>query len=98
MSLMPSMQDLEADQIRALLVEGRRLKRAGHTLDEMLDQLGLDELSWYRYQVDYCALAPEQLRWLRKLEAENQRLRHSVSRLMLDKLALEEAAWTGAGA
>ena len=98
MSLMPGMQDLAADQIRALLQEGRRLKRAGHTLDKLLDQLGLDELTWYRYQVYYGALGPEQLRRLRKLEAENQRLRLSVSQLMLDKLALEEAGWNRLGA
>ena len=98
MSLMPGMQDLAADQIRALLQEGRRLKRAGHTLDELLDQLGLDELTWYRYLVDYGALGPELLRRLRKLEAVNQRLRLSVSQLMLDKLALEEAGWNRLGA
>ena len=91
MSIKP--RDLDADEIRDLLAQGRRLKRSGHTLDEMLDELGLDELTWYRYQVDYGALNHEQLRRLRKLEAENQRLRLSVSQLMLDKLALEEAAW-----
>ncbi len=94
MNLMPSMQDLEADNIPALLAQGRRLNRAGYTLDEMLDQLGLDELTWYRYQVEYGALAPEQSRQLRKLQVENQRLRLAVSQLMLDKLALEEATWT----
>ena len=98
MTLMPGMQDLEADTIHALLAQGRRLKRAGCPLDEVLDQLGLEEMTWYRYQVDYGALTPEQLRRLRKLEAENQRLRLSVSRLMLDKLALEEATWSHAGA
>ena len=96
MNLMPSMQVLEADNIPALLAQGRRLKRAGYTLDEMLDHLGLDELTWYRYQAEYGALAPEQSRQLRKLEIENQRLRLTVSQLMLDKLALEEAAWTAA--
>ena len=95
---MSGMQDFEdqerdADQIRDLLAQGRRLKRAGHTLDETLELLSLDELTWYRYQAEYGALAHEQLRRLRKLEAENQRLRLSVSQLMLDKLALEEAAW-----
>jgi hypothetical protein len=93
MSLMPNMPDLHADTIGALLARGRRLKRAGFMLDEMLDLLGLDEVTWYRYQADYGALAPEQLRELRKLEAENQRLRLAVSQLMLDKLVLEEAAW-----
>jgi len=94
MSMMPGMQDLEADKIGSLLAEGLRLKRGGHTLDEVLDQLGLDELTWYRYQVDYGFLGPEQLRRLCKLEAENRRLRIAVSELMLDKLALEEAAWS----
>lgn len=96
MNLMPSMPVLEADNIPALLAQGRRLIRAGYTLDEILDQLGLDELTWYRYQVEYGALAPEQSRQLRKLEIENQRLRLTVSQLMLDKLTLEEAAWTSA--
>jgi putative transposase len=94
---MTGMQDHDADEIRDLLARGRRLRRAGHTLDEVLDELGLDELTWYRYQAEYGALAHEQLRRLRKLEAENQRLRLSVSRLMLDKLALEEAAWLASG-
>ncbi len=94
MSMMPGMQDMEADHIRSLLAQGRRLKKAGYTADELLDQLGLDELTWYRYQVGYGALGPEQMRRLRKLEAENQRLRLTVSKLMLDKLALEEAAWS----
>ncbi len=98
MTLMPSMQDLEADNIPALLAHGRRLKRAGYTLDEVLEQLGLEEVTWYRYQVEYGALASEQLRQLRKLEIENQRLRLAVSQLMLDKLALEEAAWSKAEA
>ena len=93
MSVMPRMQDLEADEIHSLLARGRRLKRAGCVLDEILEELGLDELTWYRYQVAYGALAHEQLRRLRRLEAENQRLRLAVSQLMLDKLSLEEAAW-----
>ena len=94
---MTGIEDRDADDIRDLLALGRRLKRAGHTLDEILDELGLDELTWYRYQAEYGALAHEQLRRLRKLEAENQRLRLSVSQLMLDKLALEEAAWLASG-
>jgi len=94
---MTEMQDHDADEIRDLLARGRRLRRTGYTLDELLDELGLDELTWYRYQAEYGALAHEQLRRLRKLEAENQRLRLSVSRLMLEKLALEEAVWVASG-
>ena len=96
--MMTGLRDPDASQIQALLDTGRRLKREGYTQDEMLDQLGLDALTWYRYMAEYGALAPEQLRRLRKLEVENQRLRRAVSELMLDKLALEEAAWSRADA
>ncbi len=92
--MMTRLRDPDASEIQSLLAMGRRLQREGYTCDEMLDHLGLDALTWYRYVADYGALAPEQLRRLRKLEVENQRLRRAVSELMLDKLALEEAAWS----
>lgn len=96
--MMTRLRDPDASEIQSLLAMGRRLQREGYTCDEMLDHLGLDALTWYRYVADYGALAPEQLRRLRKLEVENQRLRRAVSELMLDKLALEEAAWSRADA
>ena len=96
--MMTRLRDPQASEIESLLETGRRLQREGYTMDEMLDQLGLEALTWYRYVAEYGALAPEQLRRLLKLEVENQRLRRAVSELMLDKLALEEAAWSRAGA
>ena len=96
--MMTGLRDPDASEIQALLDRGRRLQREGYTRDEMLDELGLDALTWYRFNAEYGALAPEQLRRLRKLEVENQRLRRAVSELMLDKLALEEAAWSRADA
>ena len=96
--MMTRLREPHASEIESLLETGRRLQREGYTMDEVLDQLGLDALTWYRYVAEYGALAPEQLRRLRKLEVENQRLRRAVSELMLDKLALEEAAWSRAGA
>ena len=94
--MMTRLRDPDAGEIQSLLATGQRLQREGYTRDEMLDHLGLDALTWYRYVAEYGALAPEQLRRLRKLEVENQRLRRAVSELMLDKLALEEAAWSRA--
>ncbi len=96
--MMTRLRDPDAGEIQSLLATGQRLQREGYTRDEMLDHLGLDALTWYRYVAEYGALAPEQLRRLRKLEVENQRLRRAVSELMLDKLALEEAAWSRADA
>jgi hypothetical protein len=94
--MMIGLRTPDASEIQSLLDTGRRLQREGYTRDEMLDELGLDALTWYRYLAEYGALAPEQLRRLRKLEVENLRLRRAVSELMLDKLALEEAAWSRA--
>ena len=94
--MMTGLCNPDASEIQSLLDTGRRLQREGYTRDEMLDELGLDALTWYRYLAEYGALAPEQLRRLRKLEVENLRLRRAVSELMLDKLALEEAAWSRA--
>jgi len=96
--MMTGLRNPDASEIQFLLDTGRRLQREGYTRDEMLDELGLDALTWYRYLAEYGALAPEQLRRLRKLEVENLRLRRAVSELMLDKLALEEAAWSRADA
>ena len=92
--MMTRLREPDAREIQALLETGRRLQRDGYTRDEMLDQLGLDALTWYRYVAEYGALSCEQLRRLRKLEVENQRLRRAVCELTLDKLALEEAAWS----
>jgi hypothetical protein len=96
--MMTRLRDPDAREIEALLKTGRRLQREGYTRDEMLDQLGLDALTWYRFVADYGALGSDQLRRLRKLEVENQRLRRAVSELTLDKLALEEASWSRAHA
>ena len=44
------------------------------------------------YGKEYGGMAPSQVKRLKELEKENQRLRKAVSDLTLDKLILEEAA------
>ena len=90
---MAHMMDPCAEDIIRILDEARRLQREGYTFDELLDMVGVDELTFYRYQADYGALEADQIRRLCKLEAENRRLRRAISQLMLDKLQLEERAW-----
>lgn len=90
---MAHVMDPCADEIIRILDEARRLQREGYTFDEVLDVVGVDELTFYRYQADYGALEADQIRRLCKLEAENRRLRRAISQLMLDKLQLEERAW-----
>lgn len=90
---MAHLMDPCAEEIMRVLDEARRLQREGYTFDEVLDMVGVDELTFYRYQADYGALEADQIRRLCKLEAENRRLRRAISQLMLDKLQLEERAW-----
>jgi putative transposase len=90
---MAHLMDPCADEIIRILDDARRLQREGYTFDEVLDMIGVDELTFYRYQADYGALEADQIRRLCKLEAENRRLRRAISQLMLDKLQLEERSW-----
>ena len=46
----------------------------------------------YRWRKEYGGLTLDQVKRLKELETENQRLRKSVADLTLDKLILSEAA------
>ena len=49
------------------------------------------EVTYYRWRREYEGMKTDQLRRLKELEKENQRLRRAVSDLTLDKLILAEA-------
>jgi transposase-like protein len=55
-------------------------------------QIGVTQQTYYRWRKLYGGMGREQLKRLKELEKENQRLRHAVSDLTLDKLILQEAA------
>ena len=48
--------------------------------------------SGYRWRKQYGGMGTDQLKELKRLQKENERLRKSVSDLTLDKLILKEAA------
>ena len=61
----------------------------------MLDairQIGVTEVTYHRWRKEYGGMIAEQLKRLKELEKENERLRRAVSDLTLDKLILKEAA------
>lgn len=64
----------------------------GKTVAETIRILGISDVSYYRWRKEYGGMAPSQVKRLKQLEKENQRLRKAVSDLTLDKLILEEAA------
>jgi hypothetical protein len=55
------------------------------------------EQTYYRWKKKYGGMGTEQLKELKRLQKENERLRRAVSDLTLDKLILKEAASGTAG-
>ena len=64
----------------------------GRTMVDAIRQIGVTEVTYYRWRKEYGGMSPEQLKRLKELEKENERLRRAVSDLTLDKLSLKEAA------
>ena len=59
---------------------------------EAVRQIGVTEVTYYRWRKEYGGLKTDQLKRLKELQKENERLRRAVSDLTLDKLILAEAA------
>ena len=60
-------------------------------------QISVTEQTYYRWKKKYGGMSTEQLKELKRLQKENERLRRAVSDLTLDKLILKEAASGTAG-
>ena len=59
---------------------------------DAIRQIGVTEQTYYRWKKKYGGIGTEQLKELKRLQKQNERLRHAVSDLTLDKLILKEAA------
>ena len=59
---------------------------------DAIRQIGVTEQTYYRWRKKYGGMGTEQLKELKRLQQENERLRRAVSDLTLDKLILTEAA------
>ena len=59
---------------------------------DAIRQIGVTEQTFYRWKKTYGGMGPGQLKELKRLQKENERLRKAVSDLTLDKLILAEAA------
>jgi putative transposase len=68
------------------------LQGQGMTVSEAVRKIGVSEQTFYRWRKQYGGMSRVQLKRLKELEKENQRLRRAVSDLTLDKLILTEAA------
>ena len=59
---------------------------------DAIRQIGVVEQTYYRWRKRYGGMGVDQLKELKRLQKENDRLRRAVSDLTLDKLILTEAA------
>ena len=67
------------------------LQSQGMAVSDAIRQIGVSEVTCYRCRKEYRGMAIYQLKRLKEVEKENQRLRKAVSDLTLDKLILKEA-------
>jgi putative transposase len=68
------------------------LKGQGKSVSEAVRQIGVTIQTYYRWRKEYGGMNRDQLKRLKELETENQRLKRVVSDLSLDKMILTEAA------
>ncbi len=80
------------EEIIAKLRQVDVLTSQGQTVADAVRSIGVTEVTYYRWRQEYGGLKTNQVRRMKELELENQRLRKAVADLTLDKLILAEAA------
>ncbi len=64
----------------------------GQSVVDAVRSIGVTDVTYYRWRSEFGGLKTDQVKRMKDLELENQRLRKAVSDLTLDKLILSEAA------
>ena len=80
------------EEIVAKLRQVDVLVSQGVPVADAVRQIGVTEVTYYRWRQEYGGLKLDQVKRLRELERENARLRKAVSDLTLEKVILKEAA------
>ena len=80
------------EEIVSKLRQVEVLQGQGLCIADAVRQIGITQQTYYRWRKQYGGMSRAQLKRLKELEKENQRLRRAVSDLTLDKLILTEAA------
>ena len=74
------------EEIVAKLRQVDVLVSQGQNMLDAIRQIGVSEVTYYRWRQEFGGLKSEQVKRLKDLELENSRLRKAVSDLTLDKL------------
>ena len=79
------------EEIISKLREAEILLGQGMKVPEVVRELDIHEVTYYRWRKEYGGMRVNQMKRLKELEQENTRLRRAVSDLTLDKMILQEA-------
>lgn len=80
------------EEIVAKLRQVDVLVSQGQSVADAVRSIGVTDVTYYRWRSEFGGLKTDQVKRMKDLELENQRLRKAVSDLTLDKLILSEAA------
>ena len=80
------------EDVVAKLRQADVLIAQGQSVGDVIRALGVTEVTYYRWRKEFGGLKSGQVRRMKDLEVENQRLRRAIADLTLDKLILQEAA------
>jgi putative transposase len=80
------------EEIVAKLRQVDVLTSQGQTVADAVRAIGVTEVTYYRWRQEFGGLKTNQIKRMKELELENQRLRRAVADLTLDKQILGEAA------
>ena len=80
------------EEIIRKLREADVLIGQGQTVTDVIRQLGVSDVTYYRWRKEYGGLKIDQAKRLKDLEKENARLKRLLADAELDKSILKEAA------
>ncbi|KMO19753.1 transposase [Methylobacterium indicum] len=80
------------EEVVAKLRQVDVLVSQGQSVADAIRGIGVTEVTYYRWRKEFGGLKSDQVRRMKELETENQRLRKAIADLTLDKLILQEAA------
>ena len=85
-------RNYKPEEIVSKLRQADVLLAQGTKVPDLVRTLGVTQVTYYRWRREFGGLQTDQVKRMKDLELENQRLRKAVSDLTLDKLILAEAA------
>ena len=80
------------EEIIAKLRQVDVMTSQGTAVADAVRSIGVTEVTYCHWRQEYGGLKSDQVKRMKELELENQRLRKAVADLTLDKLILTEAA------